>query len=257
MRHGEREFIKRVFGHYDIKLKIVDASDEFFRALKGVEEPERKRKIIGELFVRIFERVAKEFGARVLVQGTIYSDRIESGITKHSARIKSHHNVAGLPEKMELEVYEPLRELYKDEVRGIAKELGMSKELINRHVFPGPGLAIRVLGEVTRDKVRIVREASRIIEEELKKAGLYDKVWMAFAVLLPVKSVGIQGDERTYKYPVVVRIIESRDAMTANFAKIPYNILERISTRITNEIKEVNRVAYDISNKPPATMEWE
>lgn len=257
MRHGETEFMERMFSKFDMNLEIVDARKRFFRALNGVREPEEKRKIIGGLFVEIFEEVAQKEKAEILIQGTIYSDRIESGITRHSSKIKSHHNVGGLPEKMRMKVYEPLRDLYKDEVRKLAKELGLPDEIIKRHVFPGPGLAVRILGEVTPEKAEIVREASFIIEEELRKADLHDKVWMAFAVLLPIKSVGIQGDARSYKYPVVVRIIESKDAMTANFARIPYEILEKISTRITNEIAEVNRVVYDISNKPPATMEWE
>ncbi|MBI4018575.1 MAG: glutamine-hydrolyzing GMP synthase [Candidatus Aenigmarchaeota archaeon] len=257
MREGETAFIGKTFSRYGMKLKIIDASGRFFSALKGVTDPEEKRKIIGSLFIDIFDEAAGEAGAEVLVQGTIYSDRIESGITKHSSRIKSHHNVGGLPENMRLQVYEPLRDLYKDEVRRIAAELALPEEITKRHVFPGPGLAVRVLGEVTPGKVAVVRKASSIIEQELAEGGLHDKVWMAFAVLLPVKSVGIQGDERSYKYPVVVRIIESKDAMTANFARIPYEVLERISTRITNEIAEVNRVVYDLSNKPPATMEWE
>jgi len=257
MRFKETEFIEREFAKYDLNLKIIKAEEQFLKALKGVVEPEEKRKIIGRLFINIFEEIAKKEKAEVLVQGTIYSDRIESGITSYSAKIKSHHNVGGLPEKINLEIYEPLRDLYKDEVRSIAKKLGLSKEIIERHVFPGPGLAVRIIGELTKEKIEIVRKASYIVEEELKTAGWYNKVWMAFAVLLPVKSVGIQGDARSYKYPIVVRIVESQDAMTANFAKIPYKILEKISTRITNEIEEVNRVVYDISNKPPATMEWE
>ncbi len=257
MRYQETEFIKKVFTKFNLNLKIVDASDKFFKALKGVVEPEKKRKIIGKLFIDVFDEVAIKEKAEVLIQGTIYSDRIESGITQHSSIIKSHHNVGGLPKNMYLEVFEPLKNLYKDEVRKIARQIGLSDEIIKRHVFPGPGLAIRIVGEVTKEKAEIVRKASYIIEQELKKVGLYERVWMAFAVLLPIKSVGIQGDARSYKYPIVIRIIESKDAMTANFVKIPYEILEKISTRITNEISEVNRVVYDISNKPPATMEWE
>ncbi len=257
MRYKETEFIEETFSKFNLNLKVVRAKERFFEALKNIEDPESKRKTIGKLFVDIFEEIAKTEKAEVLIQGTIYSDRIESGITEHSSKIKSHHNVGGLPEKMNLQVYEPFRDLYTDEVRKIAKELSLPEEVIYRQVFPGPGLAIRMLGEVTPEKTEIVRKASYIVEEELKKAGLYDKVWMAFAVLLPIKSVGIQGDERSYKYPIVVRIVESKDAMTANFAKIPYETLEAISTKITNEIKEVNRVVYDISNKPPATMEWE
>lgn len=257
MRHRETEFIEQVFSNYNFNLKIVRADDMFFNALKGVTEPEEKRKIIGKLFIDTFDEVAKKENIEILIQGTIYSDRIESGLTKHSSKIKSHHNVGGLPADLKLEIYEPLRDLYKDEVRLVAKELGLPDDIIKRHVFPGPGLAVRIVGEVTRERADIVRKASYIVEEELKKENLYERVWMAFAVLLPIKSVGIQGDARTYKYPIVVRIIESKDAMTANFAKVPYEVLERISTRITNEISGVNRVVYDISNKPPATMEWE
>ncbi len=257
MRERETEFIKRAFGRRNLNLKIIRAEKQFFRALKGITSPERKRKIIGRLFADIFYRIAKKEKAKFLVQGTIYSDRIESGLTKYSSRIKSHHNVGGFPENLKLKVYEPLRDLYKDEVRKIARAIGLPKQIISRQVFPGPGLAIRIIGEVTPDKVEIVRQAGKIIEDELKKSGFWGKIWMSFAVLLPIRSVGIQGDERSYKYPVVVRIVESQDAMTANFAEIPFSILEKISTRITNEIKEVNRVVYDITNKPPATMEWE
>jgi len=257
MRFKETEFIGKAFSKFSLRLRIVKAQERFFRALKGVTEPEQKRKIIGRLFIEIFEEIAEEEKADFLIQGTIYSDRIESGITQHSSRIKSHHNVGGLPENMKLRVFEPLKDLYKDEVRKIARDLDLPQEIISRHVFPGPGLAVRIIGEVTKEKAEIARKASYIVEEELKSSRLYEIAWMAFAVLLPIKSVGIQGDARTYKYPVVVRIIESKDAMTANFAKIPWEILEKISTRITNEISEVNRVVYDISNKPPATMEWE
>ena len=257
MRHKETEFIEQGFSKYDLNLMIIKAKDRFFDALRGITDPEEKRKIIGKLFIDIFDEIAQQEKAEVLIQGTIYSDRIESGATKNSSVIKSHHNVGGLPKDMNLEVYEPLRNLYKDEVRDIAENLNISMSISERHVFPGPGLAIRIIGAITQEKVDIVREASFIIEEELKKSDLYDKVWMAFAVLLSVKSVGIQGDARSYKYPIVVRIIESKDAMTANFARIPYDVLERISTKITNNISGVNRVVYDISNKPPATMEWE
>ncbi len=257
MRYQETEFIPKTFGKFGLNLKIISAQDKFFQSLKGITEPEKKRKIIGKLFIDIFNEIAFQEKALVLIQGTIYSDRIESGITQHSSIIKSHHNVGGLPQEIKLEIYEPLRNLYKDEVRKIAKKIGLPDEIIKRHVFPGPGLAIRIVGEVTPQKAEIVRHASYIIEQELKKNRLYEKVWMAFAVLLPIKSVGIQGDARSYKYPIVIRIIESKDAMTANFVKIPYEVLEDISTRITNEISEVNRVVYDISNKPPATMEWE
>jgi GMP synthase (glutamine-hydrolysing) len=257
MRHKETEFIQKAFSKFNLNLKIIRAGDIFFKKLKGITDPEQKRKIIGKLFIEIFDKVAKTEKAKILIQGTIYSDRIESGATKHSSNIKSHHNVGGLPKNINLKIYEPLRDLYKDEVRMIAKKLGLPKELATRQVFPGPGLAIRIIGEVTKEKVKIVRTASHIIQTELEKAKIYNKVWMAFAVLLSIKTVGVQGDARSYKYPIVLRIVESKDAMTANFAKIPYEILEKISTRITNEIKEVNRVVYDISNKPPATMEWE
>jgi len=255
---NEKDTSSRLHGKsFGLNLKVINAQDRFFRALKGVIEPEKKRKIIGKLFIDIFDEVAIKEKAKVLIQGTIYSDRIESGITKHSSTIKSHHNVGGLPKDMRLELYEPLRNLYKDEVRKLAVKLGLKKDIVKRHVFPGPGLAVRIIGEITPQKAEIVRKSSYIVEQELKKANLYEKVWMAFTVFLSIKSVGIQGDARSYKNPLVVRIIESKDAMTANFSKIPYEILERISTRITNEISEVNRVVYDISNKPPATMEWE
>lgn len=257
MRHEETKFIERVFSQYAINLRIVKAQDKFFNALKNITDPEEKRKKIGKLFVDIFEEEALQENAKVLIQGTIYSDRIESGSSQHSSKIKSHHNVGGLPEKLNIEIYEPLRELYKDEVRNIAKDIGLDREIIERHVFPGPGLAVRIIGEVTRERASIVRKAGYIVEEELKKSNFYNKVWMAFAVLLPIRSVGIQGDARSYKFPVVIRIVESKDAMTANFSKVPYEVLEVISTRITNEIAEINRVVYDISNKPPSTMEWE
>ncbi len=257
MRYKETEFIKQEFSKYKLNLKIINAKNQFFKALKGIIDPEKKRKIIGKLFIDIFDKISNQEKAKILIQGTIYSDRIESGVTENSSIIKSHHNVGGLPKNIKLEIYEPLKNLYKDEVRNIAKKLNLSKNLVKRQVFPGPGFAIRIIGDVKEEKVNIVRKATYIIEQELKKANLYEKVWMAFAVLLSIKSVGIQGDARSYKYPIVVRIIESKDAMTANFSKIPYKILEKISNRITNEINEVNRVVYDISNKPPATMEWE
>ncbi len=257
MRHRETEEIRKTFRTIPLRLQVVDAKKIFFSALKGVTEPEKKRKIIGKLFIDIFTKAAKKEKADVLVQGTIYSDRIESGITKHSSVIKSHHNVGGLPKNLGLELYEPLRDLYKDEVRALARTLSLPSSILTRQVFPGPGLAIRIIGEVTSERAEIVRQASWIIEEELRKTKHWDAIWMSFAVLLPIKSVGIQGDERSYKYPVVVRIVESRDAMTAQFSKLPFEILEKISTRITNEVKEVNRVVYDITHKPPATMEWE
>lgn len=257
MRQGETDFIRKTFSKRGVNLKVVDASEVFFKGLKGVTDPETKRKTIGKLFVDVFYKEAKKFKADYLIQGTIYSDRIESGLTKHSSTIKSHHNVGGLPKNLKLKLYEPLRDLYKDEVRTIAKEIGLPKQITARQVFPGPGLGIRIIGEVNPITADIVRRAHSIIEEELINTKFWKQIYMSFAVLLPIKSVGIQGDERTYKYPIVLRIIESRDVMTSNFSKLPYEILEKISTRITNEIREVNRVVYDITNKPPATMEWE
>jgi len=257
MRYQETQGIQKIFSDSNLALKIIHAEKLFFRALRGITSPEQKRKIIGKLFVDIFYEQAKKVNAKVLIQGTIYSDRIESGITKHSSKIKSHHNVGGLPKNLKLRLYEPLRDLYKDEVRKIAAELKLPQELVSRQVFPGPGIAIRIIGEVTPEKADIVRHAGKIIEDELRNTPYWKKLWMSFPVLLPIKSVGVQGDARTYKYPIVLRIIESKDVMTANFSKLPWNLLEKISTRITNEIKEVNRVVYDITHKPPATMEWE
>ncbi len=257
MRVNETETVRKAFSNYDIDLRVVDGRERFFNSLKGITEPEEKRKAIGRLFIEMFTETARQEGAEFLVQGTIYSDRIESGFTKHSSNIKSHHNVGGLPDDMKLVLHEPLKEFYKDEVRKIARKLRLPDEMTNRHVFPGPGMAIRIIGDVTPEKAEITRKANAIVEEEMRSAGLYDKVWMAFAVLLSIRTVGIQGDSRSYKYPIAIRIIESSDAMTANFSKIPYEILEKMSTRITNEIPEINRVVYDISNKPPATMEWE
>ena len=257
MRDGETKFIEKTFRRKNLNLKIVRAEKQFFRALKGIDLPEQKRKIIGKLFAKIFHDIAKEERAHFLIQGTIYSDRIESGLTKRSSKIKSHHNVGGLPKNLKMKLYEPLKDLYKDEVRKLARELKLPKEIIARQVFPGPGLAIRIIGTITPERVKIVRQAGKIIEEELGETEFWKNIWMSFAILLPIKSVGIQGDERSYKYPIVVRIVESRDAMTANFSKIPFSILEKISTRITNEVRAVNRVVYDITDKPPATMEWE
>lgn len=257
MRAGETKFIRQAFGKRGVNLKVIDASQEFFKALKGITDPEQKRKTIGKLFVDVFYREAKKAKADYLIQGTIYSDRIESGLTKHSSTIKSHHNVGGLPKNLKLKLYEPLRDLYKDEVRQIGRQIGLPQTITSRQVFPGPGLGIRIVGEINPETADIVRRAHSIIEEELIHTKFWKQIYMSFAVLLPIKSVGIQGDERTYKYPIVLRIIESRDVMTANFSKLPYQILEKISTRITNEIKEVNRVVYDITHKPPATMEWE
>ena len=257
MRKNEPELIRKIFTEkFDINFIFVDARDEFFRALRGIKDPEEKRRIIGEKFIRIFEREAKRIKAKFLVQGTIYPDRIESGI-RIADKIKSHHNVGGLPHDLKLDLVEPLQDLYKDEVREVAKKLGLPDEIVYRHPFPGPGLAIRIVGEVTPESVEIVREANAIVEEEIKRANLYMDVWQCFAVLLPVRSVGVQGDVRTYKRTIAIRIVQSQDGMTANFARIPYDVLERISTRITNEISQVNRVVYDITHKPPATIEWE
>ena len=227
--------------------------------MKGVVDPEQKRKIIGNLFIDIFEKKASEFSnATFLAQGTLYPDVIESVSFKGpSATIKTHHNVGGLPEKMKLKLLEPLRELFKDEVRLVGRELGLPEEIIMRHPFPGPGLAIRCLGEVDPDKLEVLREADAIVMEEMVVSGWHDRVWQAFAVLLPVYTVGVMGDERTYEQVIAVRIVESVDAMTADWAKVPHEVLGKMSTRIINEVKGVNRVVYDISSKPPSTIEWE
>ncbi|MHA1793500.1 MAG: glutamine-hydrolyzing GMP synthase [Promethearchaeota archaeon] len=240
----------------------VNAQDKFLSRLEGVADPEEKRKIIGHTFIEVFEEKADEIarivgGLDYLAQGTIYPDRVETAATsKNAAKIKSHHNLT-LPEKMRLKIIEPIKDLYKDEVRKVGRKLGIPKELVNRHPFPGPGLAVRCVGEVKKEYLDILREADVILIEEIKKAGIYDDLWQAFAVFLPVKSVGVMGDYRTYEYICAIRIVESTDAMTANFAKINWEILDKISTRIINEVKGINRVVYDISNKPPATIEFE
>lgn len=258
MRKGETETVSRIFDNLKLNYKVIDASDEFFTALEGVIEPETKRKIIGERFIRVFEREAKTFHAEYLVQGTIAPDWIESG-DKLRDTIKSHHNVGGLPEDMKLKLVEPLRDLYKDEVRIVARYLQV--EVSEKQPFPGPALAIRVIGEPTRENVEIVREACAIVEEELEKAskqGTMELPWQYFAVLLPVKSVGVQGDRRAYGRTIAVRSVESIDGMSATYSRIPHEVLERISLRITSEMKaNVNRVVYDITHKPPATIEWE
>ena len=260
LRQGEAEEVQNIFRHtFEINLDYVDATDAFLSRLKGVVDPEEKRKIIGNLFIEIFEEEANKIpGAEYLAQGTLYPDVIESVSFKGpSATIKTHHNVGGLPEVMNLELIEPLRELFKDEVRKVGAELGLPKKLIQRHPFPGPGLAIRILGEVTLEKLEILRQADAIIMEEMESSGLHDQVWQAFGVLLPVRTVGVMGDERTYDQVVAIRIVESVDAMTADWAKVDYRVLGQMSNRIINEVKGVNRVVYDISSKPPSTIEWE
>jgi len=257
MRKGESEFVRNLYEKMDLKFVPVDAKEEFLAALKGVSDPEEKRKIIGEKFIRIFERVAKEEEAEYLIQGTIAPDWIESGGGLRDT-IKSHHNVGGLPEEMHLKIVEPLRNLYKDEVRQVARYLGL--EVAERQPFPGPGLAVRIIGEIDEKKIEVVREACAIVEEEIEKAwkdGIIEKPWQYFAVLLPVRSVGVRGDVRAYGYTIAIRSVDSIDAMTAAYTKLPHDLLEKMATRITNEIKDVNRVVYDISNKPPATIEWE
>jgi GMP synthase (glutamine-hydrolysing) len=258
MRDGEPEFVARTFGGMSISFVSVNARDQFLQKLQGVVDPEEKRRIIGREFVRVFETEARKVGADFLIQGTIYPDRIESGFRKFSDKIKTHHNVAGLPTKMEFRgVVEPLRDLYKDEVRKVAEKLDLPREIVWRQPFPGPGLAVRVTGEVTEEKVDILKKADKIVTDEIEKAGLKDALWQYFAVLTGTKSTGVKGDARAYGYTVAVRAVESREAMTASFAKIPYDVLETISTRMTNEIPEVVRVVYDVTHKPPATIEWE
>jgi GMP synthase (glutamine-hydrolysing) len=260
IRQGERESVERTFrDHLKADLVVADAAEMFLRNLAGVTEPERKRKVIGETFIRVFEKEARKLGeVDFLAQGTLYPDVIESISAKGpSATIKSHHNVGGLPERMHLKLLEPLRELFKDEVRVLGKKLGLPDEIVERQPFPGPGLAVRILGEVTRVQLDLLRHADAIVSEEIKKAGLETKLWQAFAVLLPVKSVGVMGDERTYENVAALRAVTSQDGMTADWAPLPYPVLGAISNRIINEVKGVNRVVYDISSKPPATIEWE
>jgi GMP synthase (glutamine-hydrolysing) len=244
-------------GHFHINLVHTKAEDRFLERLEGVTDPESKRMIIGETFIRVFEDVAAEHAdARFLVQGTLYPDVIESG-TKDAAKIKSHHNVGGLPDDIQFELVEPLRDLFKDEVRAVGEELGLPDEIVWRQPFPGPGLAVRIIGEVTRDRLEILRRADAIVTEEIRRAGLDREIWQAFGVLPGIKSVGVQGDGRTYAYPLVIRAVTSEDAMTADWARLPHELLERMSGRIINEVDGINRVAYDISSKPPATIEWE
>ena len=258
LRKNEAEQVVQIFSEkFKIKLIHVNAKERFLSKLEGVTDPEKKRKLIGEEFIRVFEEEAKKLGQiDFLVQGTLYPDVVESG-TATAAVIKSHHNVGGLPEDMKFKLIEPLRLLFKDEVRRLGEELGMPEEIIWRQPFPGPGLAVRILGEVTEEKLEILREADAIVTEEIKKAGLSRDIWQYFAVLPNFKSVGVMGDERTYAWTIGIRAIHSNDGMTADWVRLPYEVLENISNRICNELKEVNRVVYDITSKPPATIEWE
>jgi GMP synthase (glutamine-hydrolysing) len=258
MREDEPEAIRKAFQNFKINFVTANAQQRFMEKLRGITDPEKKRKVIGEEFVRVFEEIAEKTGAEYLIQGTIYPDRIESGLSKHSDKIKTHHNVAGLPSKIKFKkILEPLRDLYKDEVRKTAKMLGLPEEIVSRQPFPGPGLAVRIIGDLTEEKVKVAKKADKIVREEIEKTGLQEKLWQYFAVLTDTKATGVKGDARAYGYVVAVRAAESREAMTASFAKIPYDVLEKISTRITNEIPEVTRVVYDVTHKPPATIEWE
>jgi GMP synthase (glutamine-hydrolysing) len=261
LRLGEREGVSEMFRkHLGLNLRVVDARRPFLKALAGVRDPERKRKIIGHVFIEVFQREARKIGrVSYLAQGTLYPDVIES-VSAHGSPtsvIKTHHNVGGLPRKMHLKLVEPFRMLFKDEVREVGAELGLAQDLLGRHPFPGPGLAVRILGAVTSERLTLLRQADWIVINEVKKAGLYPGLWQAFAVLLPVKSVGVMGDERTYEHVVAVRAVHSEDGMTADWAKIPPEVLSRISNRIINEVRGINRVCYDVSSKPPSTIEWE
>jgi GMP synthase (glutamine-hydrolysing) len=260
LRYGEKERVKKIFGNrFKKSLVVVDASKRFLDKLAGVIDPEKKRKIIGHEFIAVFDDEAKKLkNIDFLVQGTLYPDVIESVSVKGpSAVIKSHHNVGGLPDKMMMKLVEPLRFLFKDEVRKLGRELKIPEEILTRHPFPGPGFAVRILGEVTKERTEILKKADLIIEEEIRRSGLYEKIWQAFGVLLPIKTVGVMGDSRTYENVIALRSVESDDAMTADWSKLPYDVLGRISSRIINEVRGVNRVVYDISQKPPATIEWE
>jgi len=262
MRKNEGEQIEETFmRQFGVDLIHVKASDRFFDALAGVTDPERKRKIIGELFIREFEQVARDLaeggnGPRFLVQGTLYPDVIESG-SGHAANIKSHHNVGGLPEDLSFDLIEPLRALFKDEVRQVGSELGLPDEIVWRQPFPGPGLGVRIVGEVTRERAEILRNADYVVVDEIKKAGLYRELWQSFAVLPAVRTVGVMGDGRTYAYPIIIRAVTSDDAMTADWARLPYDVIESIANRLIREVEGVNRVALDVTSKPPGTIEWE
>jgi len=267
MRKGEPEFLMNFFDkEFHIKVEYINARERFIEKLKGITDPEQKRKIIGEEFIRVFEEESNRLGPfQYLAQGTLYPDVIESAGTnidpktgeRIAVKIKSHHNVGGLPKDLQFKLVEPLRKLFKDEVRKVGAALGLPDEIIRRHPFPGPGLAIRILGEVNNEKLDCLRDADWIVRDEIKKAGLYNDIWQAFAVLLPVKTVGVMGDKRTYSWPIVLRCVSSEDGMTADWSKIPFQILERIANRIVNEVISVNRVVYDITSKPPGTIEWE
>ncbi len=259
LRQNEAEQVVETFGgHFHVPLVHVQAQERFLGRLAGVGDPERKRKIVGEEFIRVFEEEARGLGdARFLVQGTLYSDVIESGGTENAEVIKSHHNVGGLPADMRMELVEPLRLLFKDEVRRVGEELGLPERMVWRQPFPGPGLAIRIIGDVTSERLATLREADAILQEEVRRAGLYRELWQSFCVLPAIRSVGVQGDSRTYGYPIVLRAVTSEDAMTADWARLPYDLIETISSRIVNEIPAINRVVLDVTSKPPATIEWE
>ncbi len=258
LREGEREEVERALKGLGLPLRVIDASEIFLSRLEGVEDPEEKRKIIGHTFIEVFEKEAKKYpDVEFLLQGTLYPDVIESAGVKGAAKIKSHHNVGGLPERMNLKLLEPLRELFKDEVRQLGKILGIPDEILQRHPFPGPGLAIRILGPVNKEDLNLLRKADKIFIEELKRWGLYNKVWQAFAVLLPVKTVGVMGDVRTYERVVALRAVDSSDGMTADWSRLPYDFLDHVMRRIINEVRGINRVVYDITSKPPGTIEWE
>ncbi|CAK6688064.1 glutamine-hydrolyzing GMP synthase [Synechococcus sp. BA-124 BA4] len=267
MRKGEPEFLTEFFdAQFHIRVEYINARDRFLAKLEGVTDPEQKRKIIGGEFIRVFEEESRRLGPfDYLAQGTLYPDVIESAGTnldpktgeRVAVKIKSHHNVGGLPKDLQFKLVEPLRRLFKDEVRKVGRSLGLPEEIVRRHPFPGPGLAIRILGEVTAEKLNILRDADLIVREEVQEAGLYHEIWQAFAVLLPVRSVGVMGDKRTYAYPIVLRCVSSEDGMTADWSRLPYDLLERISNRIVNEVQGVNRVVLDITSKPPGTIEWE
>jgi GMP synthase (glutamine-hydrolysing) len=261
LRAKEAELVKQVFEkNFKIKLVVEDASELFLKRLKGVTNPEKKRKIIGKTFIEVFEAATKKIGnVKFLAQGTLYPDVIESVPIggNPAALIKSHHNVGGLPKRMKFQLVEPLKCLFKDEVRQLGIELGLPREIVYRQPFPGPGLGVRIVGEITPERLEILRNADWIVVEEMKKSGWYYKIWQSFAVLIPVRSVGVMGDERTYDYTIAIRAVDSQDGMTADWVKLPYELLEKLSNRIVNEVKGVNRCVFDITSKPPGTIEWE